>query len=143
MLGVTCSSSLSISFICSFMLPISVSRGSIWRLSSLILKSSTNLNFSSWWGSKKERAVLSAISSRGLRKLGDEQVAIKLCISFLSETCLLVFFLELVYLLLLFSDGVVSILDLSFMCSDFPLQPFDFLLKIFFFLVQSTNLFLG
>lgn len=84
-----------------------------------------------------------AISSRGLRKLGDEQVAIKLCISFLSETCLLVFFLELVYLLLLFSDGVVSILDLSFMCSDFPLQPFDFLLKIFFFLVQSTNLFLG
>lgn len=82
----------------------------------------------------REALIQSANKERGKRSTS--------LITACTETCLLVFFLELIYLFLLFSNGVVSILYLSFMGCDFSLQSFDLLLEIFFFLVQCPYLLL-
>ena len=128
------------------MLPISVSRGSIWRFNSLILKSSTNLNFSSWHR-EEGRALIHRCRDRGGLQYTDVVMnEIIRCIIDIDvlvvKTRLLVFFLELVDLLLFFSDGIISICDLSFVSRDLSFQPFNLLLEVLLLLVQSPYLLL-
>lgn len=58
------------------------------------------------------------------------------------QTRLLVLFLELIDLLLFFSDGIISVLDLSFVSCDLSFQPFNLLLEVLFLLVQPPYLLL-
>lgn len=58
-------------------------------------------------------------------------------------TYLLIFLLEVVNLLLLISDHIVSVLDLFFESGDLSLKSPDFLVEIIFLLVQSAYLLLG